>query len=317
MRLSKLIPWIVLGVFAFSAAARAQKTAQAPGQIYAVKVTGSVTATNLVDHSQAKLANNDKLSQHYVVTTAAASSVILVFSNGATLNLGADSTLSIDEFLQDPFSEQVKVGDLTEEPTTSSTKLNLSRGELVGNVKHLHEDRGSSFTVNTPVGAAGIRGTTFRIVFRPDPITGNITFTLSTADGSVAFNGTSSTTATGAAASGVHVDTGKEISLTVDATVHADGTITINNPPVIDASTTTQQNIPAATQTAIQNSVQEILTASSPVIINTTGGNPPGGTSTDNTKDGSKDTGTKDTGKQDTTSNPNSTGSDTTPGAGQ
>lgn len=324
MRPPKFLTWIALcGVIMFAAAAHAQQPERVAGRIIAVKVTGSVTATNLVDHSQTKLANNDKLSQHYVVTTAAGSSAILVFSNGATLNLGSDTTLSIDEFLQDPFDKQVTVGSMTEEPTTSTTKLNLSRGELVGNVKHLHEDKGSSFTVNTPVGAAGIRGTTFRIVFHPDA-NGNILFTLSTADGTVQFNGITE----GAAASGVSVSTGKEISVTVDATINADGSITINSPPVIDNSTTTQENISAATQAAINDSVQEILQNSDPVIINVTGGTPGTGTSTDGTDTSGKDgtsgdktggdkTGGDNTGTQNSgtnsTSNANSGSSNTTP----
>ena len=57
---------------------------------------------------------------------------------------------------------------MKQEPGTSVTKLNLTRGELVGRVVHLNVDKGSEFTVRTPVGAAGIRGTIFRIIFRPD-----------------------------------------------------------------------------------------------------------------------------------------------------
>jgi hypothetical protein len=34
-------------------------------------------------------------------------------------------------------------------------------------VKHLRLDKGSAFSVQTPVGAAGIRGTTFQILYRP------------------------------------------------------------------------------------------------------------------------------------------------------
>lgn len=291
MRLTKFISWIVLcGLIASSAtiASAQQAASRVPGRIIAVKVTGTVTATNLIDHSQTKLANNDKLSEHYVVTTGAGSSAILVFSNGATLNLGSDTILSIDEFLQDPFDTQVVVGNITEEPTTSSTKLNLSRGELVGNVKHLHQDKGSSFTVNTPVGAAGIRGTTFRIVFKPDA-NGNIIFTLSTADGSVSFTGVTQ----GSAPEGVSVDTGKEISMTVDATVNDDGTITINGMPTFDSGTK-QQDISSETQSLIAGAAQEILENSAPVILNATGsdtGTNPSDTNQDDTsKTQKKDT---------------------------
>jgi hypothetical protein len=105
--------------------------------------------------------------QDQIVNTGPNSSVVLVFSNGATVNLGAESQLHIEEFLQDPFTKVVKISELTEEPTSSSTKLKLIRGELLSNVKTLHREKGSEFSVSTPVGAAGIRGTTFQIFYRP------------------------------------------------------------------------------------------------------------------------------------------------------
>jgi hypothetical protein len=158
---------------------------QPPGQIIAAKVTGKVTMT-IGAAAPTALNNNDAVPEHAVVTTDPDASVVLVFSNGATTQLGSDTILSIDQFLQDPFSAQIKVADLDAEPTTSKTKLRLTRGELVGNVKHLNHTNGSTFTIETPVGAAGIRGTTFRIVFRPSG-TGLAFFSLSTVEGNVAF----------------------------------------------------------------------------------------------------------------------------------
>lgn len=317
MRLSKLLFWMLLcGAMALvSTAAQAQATNRVAGRIVVVRVQGTVTATNLTDNAQRTLANNDTLTQQMVVKTGAGSSAILVFSNGATMNLGADSTLSIDEFLQDPFEKELSLSDLKEEPTSSTTKLNLSRGELVGNVKHLHEDKGSTFTVNTPVGAAGIRGTTFRIVFRPDA-SGQVFFTLSTADGRVLFE---------APAGGqVSVETGKEVSVTVDVNVDATtGTVTVTAPPVIEAA----KDMSAATQAQIATAAQQIVEAASSVILNST---PPSGSpSTETPKDEpKKDEAKKDEGTTDSTNNPlanpNNTTSDLntpapslTPGAGK
>jgi hypothetical protein len=113
------------------------------------------------------LVRGASVGQNQIVNTGPNSSVVLVFANGATVNLGADSQLVIDEFSQDPFTTAIKVSELTEEPTSSKTRLNLMRGELLSNVKTLHRDKGSEFHVQTPVGAAGIRGTTFRIFYRP------------------------------------------------------------------------------------------------------------------------------------------------------
>lgn len=261
MRLTSLISWMLIcsTFLVLPAAARAaSSTARIPGQIVVAKATGNVEGTNVVDQTKRKLADRDVITEKYVVTTGADSRAILVFSNGATLNLGADSTLSIDEFLQDPFDEKVAFADLKEEPATSSTRLNLSRGELVGNVKHLHQDQGSSFIVNTPVGAAGIRGTTFRIVFKPDS-NGRVTFTLSTSEGVVLFEAP--------AAPSVNVPTGKEVAVEVEVSVDAaTGTITVVAPPTISAP----QDIPAATQTNIAAAAQQIIEVARDVILSTT-----------------------------------------------
>ncbi|MBS0631833.1 MAG: FecR domain-containing protein [Verrucomicrobia bacterium] len=268
MRLNKLFAWFlccaVAALLAASSASAQDKT-RVPGHIVAAKVTGTVTATNTTDKKTAELKTNDILFQNYVINTGANSSVILVFSNGATLNIGAESSLSIDEYLQDPLDKELALSDLKEEPNSSVTKLNLTRGELVGNVKHLHEDRGSSFTVNTPVGAAGIRGTTFRIVFHPDS-TGKIFFTLSTAEGRVLLSGQAP--ASGAAAQEIaSVSTGKEVVINVDATVDpVTNAVTIKAP----AQPTGTTDIPAATQATIAAAAQQISDISTKVIISST-----------------------------------------------
>jgi len=255
MRLTQLLPWLLLcGVFSFVAPASAQ-TARVPGRIVVAKLVGNVTGRSQTDGSVRELKKGDELAQQTVVTTGAGSSVILVFSNGASLNLGADSSMSIDEFLQDPFSSTIAVAELTAEPTSSQTKLNLTRGELVGNVKKLNQGAGSSFTINTPVGAAGIRGTTFRIVFRPDA-SGKVFFTLSTAEGSVLFEAP--------AAEGVAVETGKEVVVNVEVEVDPDtGTVTVTSPPEVQAP----QDIPVETRVQIEQAAQDIVTTSTEVIV--------------------------------------------------
>lgn len=259
MRLSKLILWVLsCGILAFfSNAVHAQATARIAGRIVVAKVVGDVSATNLTDNSQRELSLNDVISENYRVTTGDASQTILVFSNGATLNLGSNSDLSIEEFLQDPFEDNVALSDLTDEPGTSTTRLNLARGELIGNVKRLRAEDGSTFIVNTPVGAAGIRGTTFRIVFRPDA-NGRVTFTLSTSDGVVLFEAPAS--------AGVSVETGKEVAVDVEVTLDtATGVVTVVAPPVVSAV----QDIPAATQAAIATAAQQIIESSQNVILST------------------------------------------------
>ncbi|MEO6003350.1 MAG: FecR domain-containing protein [Opitutus sp.] len=257
MRLIKTISWMLLcgTVGFFTTATNAQTVTRVPGQIVVAKIQGIVTATHLTDQTTHTLVEKEVISQQYVVTTGANSRVVLVFSNGATVNLGSDSVLSIEEFLQDPFSDKVAVTALTEEPTTSSTRLNMARGELVGNVKHLKREKGSSFIVNTPVGAAGIRGTTFRIVFRPDA-SGTVTFTLSVSEGTVEF--------VAAGQSPVTVTSGQEITVEVEVTVNpATRAVTIVSPPRISVPV----NIPPAIQAAIANAAQQIIEAAQTIIL--------------------------------------------------
>lgn len=257
----KLLSWFLtfsLAVFFTGISAQGQEAgSRPPGLIKVAKVTGAVTA--MKDGVTTPLANGSEISQGYVVNTAKDSSVVLVFSNGATVNLAQDSSLSIDEFLQDPFADEVSVSKLTAEPSVSNTKLNLSRGELVGNVKKLNYDAGSSFTVQTPVGAAGIRGTTFRIVFRPDG-TGKAFFSLTTVEGNVVLaSGTVNMPAE------MSVQDNREVEVVLDITVDdAAGTITVSAP---SATPVTVTDTPPTTQAQVTAVAQQVAEAAAAVVF--------------------------------------------------
>ena len=262
----KYLTWLwLLGVAAFLCLDASAQTAQAPGQIRVAKVNG--TATAVKDGNTITLQNGTELTQGYGVNTGKNSSVVLVFSNGATLNLAQDTSLSIDEFTQDPFAEEQSVSKLTSEPSTSKTKLNLSRGELVGNVKKLNYDAGSSFSIQTPVGAAGIRGTTFRIIFRPDG-TGKAFFSLTTVEGNVVL-----------AAGTVNLPTetsvpdNKEVEVIIDVNVDAvTGEVTVavgSAPPVVVADAT------PTSVAAVAAVAQQIATAVAAVTFTTPTTTPP------------------------------------------
>lgn len=235
-----------------------------PGEVKAARVTGKVTMT--VNGVVSDVTTGSLIPQTAKVNTQNGASAVLAFSNGATTQLGPDTELVIEEFLVDPFASEIKIADLTDEPTSSHTKLALNRGELVGNVKHLNKTKGSTFSVQTPVGAAGIRGTTFRIVFRPNG-TGQAFFQLSTVEGNVGFtqpdaNGApaagGTTTVTGTGTAGVAVPQGQEVSITVDVSTNAQGqlVVTVLPPPV-----TTTSNVSVATMQAVTQVAQEIAVA--------------------------------------------------------
>ena len=252
---TKLFSWILLcGAAVLFAAMAPAVQARSAGKIIAAKVRGTVTATSKADNSRRELHDSDALSEGYVVTTAQKSSVVLIFANGAAVNLSADSSLSIDEFLMDPFDPKYSVAEAKEEPSTSVTKLSLQRGELVGNVKHLNRDQGSSFTVNTPVGAAGIRGTTFQFSVGTDN-NGKPYVRFSTAEGVVFLT----------AGEGVErlIPAGKEVSVTFETTTSPTGQVVVVPGSV---QVTGVGDISAATQAAIAVAVQQIVQAN-PAIV--------------------------------------------------
>jgi hypothetical protein len=263
---NKILCFILLGVFVGLAPVGAQTTpadasAKVKGRIIAARVDGLVNAVSKADGQSRALHDGDQISDQTQVITSEGANVILVFSNGASVNVAADSTLDIDEFVQDPFASDLKVSDMKEEPGTSVTRLNIVKGELVGKVVHLNVDKGSEFTVNTPVGAAGIRGTTFRIVFRPDPRTGKAFFLVTTTEGTVVYRGITS--------GPVSIPAGKQVVATFDYTAPSatsPGSTAQSTPVTI---TTTNVSFTEASQ--IQTASQAIVTAVENTVIPSSG----------------------------------------------
>jgi hypothetical protein len=229
--LNKILFVIALGFFVGLAPASADPTPAAPsrvkGRIIAARVQGHVDAISKTDGQKRVLHDGDPVAEKTEIVTAPGANIILVFSNGATVNVGADSNLDIEQFDQDPFATDQKVSEMKQEPGTSTTRLNLTKGELVGKVVHLNVDRGSEFTVETPVGAAGIRGTTFRIIYRKNS-NGTVTFSVTTSEGKVVFTGP---------AGPVEIGAGQEIEVTFDVTAGMPSTpIVVFNMSATDAA---------------------------------------------------------------------------------
>jgi hypothetical protein len=288
---------------------------QVAGRITAARVTGLVTLINNATKVTVPVTANQFLAQGSTVSTGNASSVVLVFSNGATINLGANSDLNIETFMQDPFTASINnVNEMKEEPTISTTKITLNRGELVGKVAHLKTDQGSSFTVATPVGAAGIRGTTFQIVYRPSGDGRTFNFTLTTADGTVVFG----TVNAPANAAPVAVSNNQQVNITGDVNAQT-GTVTIAPPPAGSPPGTTVAVVdaPNLTITQVLAQAQVIAQAVAPVVIAPVTNSSGGGTN----NSGSNGSGNGNGNGTDNTTNASSgatkSQSSTTPGAGQ
>jgi hypothetical protein len=265
--LNKILSVIILGAFVGLGSLDAQPAPAAPakvkGKIIAARVEGHVDAIMKADGQSRVLHDGDAVSDGTRIVTAPGATVILVFSNGATVDVAQESSLDIDQFEQDPFASDEKVSDMKTEQGTSTTRLNLAKGELVGKVVHLNVDKGSEFTVQTPVGAAGIRGTTFRIIFRPGP-DGKAFFSVVTADGRVVF--------TGITATPVSIPAGTKVVVTFDV---SSGVATV--PVVVVGNTTTDSAQIAA---AAQNIATAV--ANTPPFTGSGGGGGGGGNGTGN-----------------------------------
>jgi hypothetical protein len=179
------------------------------GVIKALKVTGAVSRI-AADGSEQPLADGALLAESDTVVTGTGSGVVLVFMNGSSVKLGAKSRLAVEEFKMDPLAEDIAIAQLKKEPTVSRTRLNLTYGEMVGDVKKLNVS--SKYDIKTPVGAAGIRGTTFRIVFTPSENGSAVNFVLSTSEGVVVFQGTTD-------AAPVQVSAGTEVVVAAEVNV--------------------------------------------------------------------------------------------------
>ncbi|MDR0901913.1 MAG: FecR family protein [Opitutaceae bacterium] len=139
--------------------------ANAAGTILVVRVTGEAYATLPGDTLRMPLKKGSLVLVGQTIVTGKNASVMLVLSNGATVTVAGDSVMAVEEFTQRPFAEAFRVTRISSEPSNSTTRLNLVKGEIISDVKKLNKGAGSSFHIKTPVGVAGIRGTAFRLAF--------------------------------------------------------------------------------------------------------------------------------------------------------
>ena len=263
MKTKLLAGLFLLGLFAAFAAPAVQAATPVQdnaGKIQAARVRGEVFVTDNVTKVKIPLQDNMVIHQGSVVSTGKESSVVLIFGNGATVSLGTESLLDIQQFIMDPFSSNLDMSKVTEEPTRSATKLNLTRGELVGKVAKLKKEQGSTFSVSTPVGAAGLRGTVFRIVYRPDG-SGKAFFSMTTLEGNVEV----SLVATGSVTAPVTVTDNKEVSVSVDVTT--DPKTGISTVTLPTGQTFTVAPAPASSTQPIADVAQQIAQAVAAVVL--------------------------------------------------
>jgi len=239
MKSFKLFTLALFAVLALPGLARAQSTT-GKGQVKAFIVQGDVRLEDS-NKTQTVLTRGQTFGEGNTIITGADGSALLVFSNGAAMKVGSNTTLQLIKFDQAAFDQsQGQFIRRTADPSKSTTDMDLKLGTLTGEVKKLNLDAGSTFTVDTPAGSAGIRGTipTFSVAL----VNGVYTVTMSVGTGSVTF-----TPATVAALGPqlqkgpVQVNAGGQIVLTT--TTNADGTISSLN--VMGQAITSQADMQA------------------------------------------------------------------------
>jgi len=246
-----------------------------PGITVIVEATGSVQVIEAPGKSPQPAQKGQRISEGSIVVTGPDGRVDLAFSNGAFMQIQENSRFGIGEFVQEGYEfvfsngEAVRQKELEEfgadeaitsaldasedawnklpqEPTVSTTKFNLEYGTMVGESKKLRP--GSRMEVITPIGVAGIRGTTWRLTLQPVGGAGSNTFrgTLDVGRGLVNFSTSQGTRA---------VDVAGGFSMRVEAS-DTDGLVRIN---AIDTGRMTPER--AAVLQQVTQSIQSIQTS--------------------------------------------------------
>jgi hypothetical protein len=152
------------------------------GSVIVIQTKGLVEA---ISPNGAKLkepvVRGSVLPEGYSIKTNLFSESVLLLSNGTTATIQENSVFKLIEFTQKPFDAQNQsFGQLENEPSTSQVSIEMEIGSLVVQTKKLNKT--SSFSIRTPTGTAGIRGTQFQLASSP-----NTGMQLDVAESQVAF----------------------------------------------------------------------------------------------------------------------------------
>jgi len=164
-----------------------------PGITVIVSITGSAEVFDAEGQPGKPAVKDMLLPVGSTIVTSPGCTVDLALSNGALFQIQENSQFSIGEFEQEAYQfvfnngavlkpQSVKnfeggeatltqldasaeaFNELENEPTQSTAKFSLGYGTMVGFSKKLSP--GSAMEITTPVGVAGIRGTTWRLTIQ-------------------------------------------------------------------------------------------------------------------------------------------------------
>ncbi len=157
MRTLKLLTIVLFSCSLLGLSATAQQLATAK----VVEVVGTVTKFNS-DGTKEALKSGDLIRQGDAISATALSFAKLVFSNGSEMTVEENTSVNFTTMEQQAFAGGQSYESLQADPSPSQTIIDLNYGTLSGHVKKLRAD--SRFEVNSPLGAAAIRGTRWSVM---------------------------------------------------------------------------------------------------------------------------------------------------------
>ncbi|GHB89970.1 FecR family protein [Cerasicoccus arenae] len=161
----KFLKVITLAAFALCLVNAAQAQEKV-GVIKAFLVKGDVTLINKSTGASEPLMRGREFNEGYTIATGDDSTTLLLFSNGASINVTPNSKFDITDFEQAAYDPALgSFLRLEKDPSMSQTSTFMEYGEVIGEVRKLALDKGSTFTINTPVASAGIRGTVWVVSY--------------------------------------------------------------------------------------------------------------------------------------------------------
>jgi len=129
-----------------------------PGFAKVLEVEGGDAMAVDPDGKREPLRVGDFLPQGSSISTGLKSKVDLLFENGTTVRIDPGSEFSLDRLMTSPFNaDSIDYRSLRDEPGNSNTLIGISSGTILFDVAKLKKN--SAFQISTPLGIAGIRGT--------------------------------------------------------------------------------------------------------------------------------------------------------------
>jgi len=237
-----------------------------PGYILVLSVVGDVKILGDRNPNGSVPTKGTNLGTGDTIVTGVGGRVGLAFSNGSLFEVSENSKFSVQEYLQEPWEFSVQEWNALEaEPTKSQTKAFLDYGELVVKVKTL--DSASSMQVSTPLGVAGIRGTTFKVRMMRNPDGSPKSVTVQLVEGLVNF-------VPQGGAEPTSITPGN--SVTVSVTVGPDGRLIITPPTGEILATQDVELIQEAVRALVEQSANVTALGDTPGQAGSRGDNRPG-----------------------------------------